>query len=289
MGVEDGYEGLIAGRVRALGIRDVGGIIQAGGTMLGSARSEAFKTDEGKQRALAQLQQRGVEALVVIGGNGTQTGAHDLSTLGFPVVGIASTIDNDLVGSEITIGVDTALNVALESIDRLRTTASSHNRGFLVEVMGRKCGYLALMLGIAGGAEAVVIPEAEIDPSKVAELIREAFARGKAHAFVVVAEGARNNAAVLGPYLRAHEGDLGIDVRTTTLGHVQRGGVPSAFDRILATRLGVGAVWHLARKKFGVLVGLDGNEVAGTPLEDVAGRTKPIDARLLEMARDLAQ
>lgn len=158
-GVQHGYAGLIAGDLRALGARDVGGILQSGGTMLGSARCAEFRTEEGQLKALQELNRLGIEGLVVIGGNGTQTGAYALSQKGFPVVGIASTIDNDLSGSEITIGVDTALNIALEAVDRLKVTASSHQRAFLVEVMGRKCGYLALMTGLAGGAEAVVIPE----------------------------------------------------------------------------------------------------------------------------------
>jgi 6-phosphofructokinase 1 len=289
LGVEDGFQGLLEGDFRPLGVRDVGGIIQQGGTVLGSARCKAFTTEAGVRRGLEQLEAYSVDALVVIGGNGSQTGAHALHAAGFPVVGIASTIDNDLLGSDITIGVDTALNVGLESIDRLRTTASSLNRGFLVEVMGRNCGYLALMLGIAGGAEAIVMPEAEIEPEDVARLMQEAFARGKSHAFVVVSEGARNNASVLAPYLRAKEELLGFDVRTTILGHVQRGGTPLAFDRLLATRFGVGAIWHLARKHYGILVGLRQNEVAGTPLAEIAGKTKPIDLRLLEMARDLAR
>jgi 6-phosphofructokinase 1 len=288
-GIEDGFQGLLDGGFRPLGVRDVGGIIQQGGTVLGSARCKAFTTEAGVRRGLEQLEAHEVDALVVFGGNGSPTGAHALHSAGFPGVGIASTIDNDLRGSDITIGVDTALNVGLESIDRLRTTASSLNRGFLVEVMGRNCGYLALMLGIAGGAEAIVIPEAEIEPQDVATLMQEAFSRGKSHAFVVVAEGARNNAGVLAPYLRTKETVLGFDVRTTILGHVQRGGTPTAFDRLLATRLGVGAIWHLARERFGMLVGLRRNEVTGRPLEEVAGKTKPIDLRLLEMARDLAR
>lgn len=289
LGVEDGFDGLLTDQVRLLGIRDVGDILQRGGTILGSARSERFKTDEGRREAIAMLERHGVEALIVIGGNGSQTGAYALSQLGFPVVGIASTIDNDLEGTEITIGVDTALNIALESIDRLRTTASSHNRAFLVEVMGRKCGYLALMCGIAGGAEAIVIPEAEIEPEDVAATILAAMERGKSHALVVVAEGAQNNAAVLTPYLRAKRARLGVDVRTTILGHVQRGGSPTAFDRLLATRFGVGAVWHIARGITGVLIGTRASEVIGTPLMEIVGRQKPVDLRMVQMAIDLAR
>ena len=160
--------GLIAGNMSSLGARDVGGVIQRGGTFLGSARSAEFKTEAGRRQALRQLAQRDIDALVVIGGNGSQSGACALSPLGFPVVGVASTIDNDLYGSDITIGVDTALNISLEALDRLKTTASSHQRAFLVEVMGRECGYLALMSAIAGGAEAAVIPEVDLDPDQLA-------------------------------------------------------------------------------------------------------------------------
>ena len=158
-GVRHGYSGLINGTLIPLGNRDVGGIMQLGGTMLGSARCPEFEAEEGQRKAIRQLNQQGIDGLVVIGGNGSQTGAAALNTVGFPTVGVASTIDNDLVGSDITIGVDTALNIALEAIDRLKVTASSHQRAFLIEVMGRKCGYLALMAGIAGGAESIVIPE----------------------------------------------------------------------------------------------------------------------------------
>ena len=239
-GVRNGFAGLIAGNFEPLGARDVGGIIQRGGTILGTARCEEFKAEEGRLKALRALREREIDGLIVIGGNGSQTGALLLSRAGFPVVGVASTIDNDLYGSEITIGVDTALNVALEAIDRLKITASSHQRAFLVEVMGRDCGYLALMAGIAGGAEAVVIPEVETDPERLADEIRAAYERGKAHAIIVVAEGARFNAERLSHYFREHQKRLGFELRVTTLGHVQRGGAPGAFDRLLATRLGVG-------------------------------------------------
>jgi len=246
-GIRHGYVGVITGNIVPLGARDVGGIIQQGGTMLGSARCLEFETQEGRQKALRTLQDNNIEALVVIGGNGSQTGAYALSQMGFPVIGIASTIDNDLCGSEITIGVDTALNIALEAIDRLKVTASSHQRAFLVEVMGRECGYLALMASIAGGAETVVIPEMETDPEAVAVELRTAYERGKSHALVVVAEGAPYNAARLARFFQEHRERLGFDLRVTTLGHVQRGGAPGAFDRLLATRLGAAATEHLAR------------------------------------------
>src|SRR5512138_2876062 len=193
-GVRDGYAGLVAGMIEPLGARDVGGILGRGGTFLGSARLREFKDEPVRARGLANLRARGIDGLVVIGGNGSQSGALALSQMGLDVVGVASTIDNDLAGSEITIGVDTALNIALEAIDRLKVTASSHKRAFLVEVMGRDCGYLALMSGIAGGAEVIVIPEFETDPEQVASAIRRSYERGKPHALGVVAEGAKYNA-----------------------------------------------------------------------------------------------
>ena len=212
-----------------------------------------------------------------------------LSQMGYPVVGVASTIDNDLYGSEVTIGVDTALNIALEAIDRLKVTASSHQRAFLVEVMGRGCGYLALMSAIAGGAEAVVIPEVDTDPEVIASDLCAAYDRGKTHALVVVAEGARYNAAGLASYFEEHRERLGFDLRVTTLGHVQRGGAPGAFDRLLATRLGAGAVEAMARGEHGVLVGLLLGQVATTPLAEAAGKKKALDLSLMELAQILAR
>jgi len=288
-GVQHGYRGLIAGDLIPLGARDVGGVIQRGGTMLGSARCPEFKTEEGRRQALAQLDQRGIAALVTIGGNGTQTGAHALSGMGFPVVGVASTIDNDLYGSDITIGVDTALNIALEAIDRLKVTASSHHRAFVIEVMGRDCGYVALMTGIAGGAEAISIPEVETDPEAIAQEIRKAYERGKPHALVVAAEGARYNAQGLADYFKDQRERLGFELRVTILGHVQRGGSPTFFDRMLATRLGAAAAELAAQGEHGVLVGLVKSEIRTTPLAEVVVRKKPLDPKLLELARVLAK
>lgn len=288
-GIRYGFTGLITGDIVTLGARDVGGIIQQGGTILQTARCVEFKSEEGRQIAWRTLERFGIEGLVVIGGNGSQIGAYILCQMGFPVVGVASTIDNDLYGSEITIGVDTALNIALEAIDRLKVTASSHHRAFLVEVMGRDCGYLALMAGIAGGAESIIIPEIETDPEIVAADLRAAYERGKLHALVVVAEGARYNAARLAEYFQAHRGRLAFELRVTTLGHVQRGGTPGAFDRLLATRFGAAATAHLARGQYGVMMGLLKGEIAATPLLEVATNQKPLDLRLLELARILAK
>lgn len=202
---------------------------------------------------------------------------------------MASTIDNDLYGSDITLGVDTALNIALEAVDRLKVTASSHKRAFLVEVMGRHCGYLALMVAITGGAEAVVIPEQEMNAEDLAAELGDAYRRGKTHALVVVAEGARNNAARLERYFREHEAELGFELRVTILGHVQRGGTPSAFDRLLGTRLGAAAVECLARGESGVLVGLMQGAVRPTPLEKAVCTPKELDLPLLDLARILAR
>lgn len=284
MGVANGYAGLVSGEFRLLGLRDVGGILWRGGTFLGSARCLEFKTEEGRRKAVDALAAQGVEALVVIGGNGSQTGTHMLSQMGVPAVGIASTIDNDLRGTDMTIGATTALDIALESIDRLKTTASSHRRAFLVEIMGRDCGYLALAAAIAGGAECVVIPEVETRPEQVAAAVHEAYMRGKPHALVVVAEGAKYNAAEIAQHFADNKADLGFGVRTTTLGHVQRGGNPGAYDRLLASRLGVAAVECLSRGECGVLVGLHGQSIGTTPLSEIAGHTKPLDPELLRIA-----
>ncbi|NDJ54440.1 MAG: ATP-dependent 6-phosphofructokinase, partial [Chloroflexi bacterium] len=244
---------------------------------------------EGRQKAIRNLRQNDVDALVVIGGNGSQSGASALNEDGFPAVGVASTIDNDLLGSTITIGVDTALNIALEAIDRLKVTASSHSRAFLVEVMGRDCGYLALMAGIAGGAEAVLIPEVATEAETVVDMIQEAYMRGKKHAMIVVADGAKYNAEALINYCEARREELGFDMRATILGHVQRGGAPTAFDRILATRLGAGAIHSLARGETGVLVGVAGDRIMTTPLKEVAGKTKGIDLNLYNLSNVLAK
>ncbi len=289
IGVQHGFAGLIAGEFTPLGARDVGGIIQRGGTILGSARCDEFKTGQGRRDALRSLEFNGIDALVVIGGNGSQTGAHALWKLGFPVVGVASTIDNDLPGSEITIGVDTALNIALEAVDRLKVTASSHHRAFLLETMGRNCGYIALVAGIAGGAEAVVIPEVEIHPERLATVVQDAYDRGKAHAIIVVAEGASYNAARLAEYFAQHRDRLGFELRVTILGHVQRGGAPGAFDRLLATRFGAAAIGRLADGDYGRLVGLVGGTVSSTPLDEIVGQTKELDPNLIDLAQVLAK
>ena len=288
MGVTNGYAGLLAGDLRPLAARDVGGIIQSGGTVLGSARCPEFAEPAGRKKALQNLAAHDIDALVVIGGNGSQSGSASLAREGFPVVGVPSTIDNDLYGNDVSIGCDTAINVTLEAIDRLRTTASSHRRAFAVETMGRNCGYIALMSGIAGGAEVIALPEQELSPAEVAERLRAAYQRGKTHALAVIAEGAKCGVHELMEYYGAHRKSIGFDLRVTRLGHVVRGGIPSAADRVLATRLGAAAVDTLAAGKRGVLAGIVKGDVVVTPLEEITGRTRPADASLLELARVMA-
>jgi 6-phosphofructokinase 1 len=288
LGVRNGYSGLIAGEFVPLGPRDVGGIIHEGGTMLGTSRCLEFKNSSGQAHAYQRLREREVDALIVIGGNGSQAGAHALGNWGMPVIGIASTIDNDLFGTDISIGATTALDTALEAIDRLRVTAASHHRAFLVEVMGRHSGYLATIAAIAGGAEAVVVPEATTTPEMIASQLQASRERGKSHAIVVVAEGAAHGVDELSLYFHEHQRRLGIDLRVTRLGHVQRGGAPGVYDRMLATRFGCAAIERLAGGDSGVLVGLRDGAVTTIPLAAVAGRTAALDLQLLEIATQLA-
>ena len=287
-GVRLGYAGLLGGDLVELGPRDVGGIIQRGGTFLGSSRCFEMHTDVGLQRAVDVLQHRGITGLIVIGGDGSQAGAFALSRKGVEVVGVASTIDNDLPCTDVSIGTTTAIDIALEAIDRLRTTAASHQRAFLLEVMGRNSGYLGLIAGIAGGAEAIVIPEVPADPEMLAAELRACRERGKQHAIVVVSEGAAFNAWMLAHYFREHHARLGFDLRMTQLGHVQRGGNPGAFDRMLATRLGAGAVDRLDAGEHGVMMGFLGGKVVASPLSQVTSQKRVLDAELLALAKVLA-
>jgi 6-phosphofructokinase 1 len=285
MGIERGYAGLMDGEMIPLNARSVGGIIGRGGTFLGTARAPEFKTPRGQREALRNLNRHGIEGLVVIGGNGSLTGACALHRLGFPVVGVPATIDNDVVGTDMAIGVDTALNTILDAIDKIKDTASSHQRAFLIETMGRDSGYLALMGGIAGGAEMVLIPEVETSLEEVAQGLLDAYVRGKAHCIVVVAEGYKPGAQAIADYLCARQEELGFGVRVTVLGHIQRGGAPMAFDRILATRLGAAAVRQLHQGNHGHLVGLVGNQIVLTPLEDLLTRRQELDLSLCELGK----
>jgi 6-phosphofructokinase 1 len=287
VGIEDGYEGMLHGRFRELGPRDVGGILQRGGTILRTARSMEFKTPQGQRQAIRNLNNGSIDALVILGGDGSLTGGTMLAQQGVPVVGIPASIDNDIYGSDMCIGVDTALNTIVDAIDKLRDTASSHNRAFLVETMGRACGYLAIQAGIICGAEMVLVPEIETPFEDVAAMVDDAYKRGKTHAIIVVAEGATLNATELAQKIT--ELDLGFDTRVTVLGHVQRGGKPTAFDRFLATRFGVKAVEFITRGQFGVMTGLDGRDIIPVPLEQVISKKRTLSQDTLNMARILAR
>ena len=287
VGVKRGYEGLTRGLMTELGARDVGGIIQRGGTILQTARFPEFAKPEVQREALRQLNAQGVDALVAIGGDGTMRGAAALERLGFPVVGIPASIDNDVFGTDMSVGVDTALNTILDAIDKLRDTASSHQRAFIVETMGRNCGHLALMSGIISGAEMTLIPEQEASAEEVAAAVRAAYERGKTHAIIVVSEGAKLHANALKEKLDLM--NTGFDSRVTILGHVQRGGSPGAWDRLLAARFGVAAVESLQKGAHGVMVGLNGTAVAGAGLQEVSTRKRQPDLEYYRMARMLAK
>jgi len=282
VGVRNGFAGLLREDYIPLAARDVSGIIEHAGTFLGSARCQEFRSDTGVMKAIRSLEDHAISGLIVIGGNGSQAGALALANHGVPVNGVASTIDNDLAGSDMTIGVDSALNVILEAIDRLRVTATSHHRLFILEVMGRDYGYLALAAGLAGGSEVIVTPEHDLEPHRVMELIHEAGRRGKSRAIVVVAEGAKNTATALHQCM-INDLACGFEPRLTILGHLQRGGRPSAFDRLLATRLAAKATELLLEGVTGQLIGLLGGNATPTPLADVVGKHKPLPAELLTL------
>ncbi|MDY7042365.1 MAG: ATP-dependent 6-phosphofructokinase, partial [Chloroflexota bacterium] len=271
--------------VMPLDARSVGGILNRGGTFLGTTRSPEFKTPRGQREALRNLNRNSIDGLVVIGGNGSLSGAAILSEQGFPVVGVPATIDNDVGGTDIAIGVDTALNTILDAIDKIKDTASSHQRAFLIEVMGRDSGYLALMGGTAGGAELILVPEVETSLETVAQSLLNAYIRGKAHCIVIVAEGYKPGTQAVAAYLKEREEELGFDVRVTVLGHVQRGGAPSAFDRLLATRLGAAAATELKEGHAGNVIGMVDNEIKLTPLTEVSTKPNYFDMDLYELSK----
>jgi 6-phosphofructokinase 1 len=284
--VLQGFDGVMKCQFQELRARDVGGILQKGGTILQTARSKEFYTPEGQDVGCKNLKYGGIDGLIVIGGDGSLRGAHALHQRAFPVVGIPASIDNDIWGTNMAIGVDTALNTIVEAIDKLRDTASSHKRAFVIETMGRRCGYLAMMSGVIGGAEMILIPEVETRLEEVADTIAAAYARGKTHAIVVVAEGARHNAATVARYL---EENASFGVRVTILGHIQRGGRPSAFDRLLAARFGTRAVEALVNGEDGGMTALDGRTIAMVPLDDVTARQREANLEFYHMAKMLAR
>lgn len=284
MGIHRGYAGLIGGEIKEMDARSVGGILGRGGTVLGTARCPEFKEPQGRKKALRMLNRSGIDGLIVIGGNGSLTGALALHEMDFPIIGIPSTIDNDINGTDISIGVDTALNTILGAIDKVKDTASSHNRAFLIETMGRNSGYLALASGIAGGAELVLCPEIETPIEEIIDTVEEAYIRGKAHCIIVVAEGWKPGTDTVAQELQERKDELGFSVRVTRLGHVQRGGSPSAFDRIMATRLGAASVQKLVDGHAGNIVGWVKSSITLTPLEEAVAYHKEIDRELYQLA-----
>ena len=285
IGIYRGYQGMIEGDFKEMGPRSVNNIVNKGGTILKSARSMEFKTVEGRKKAHENLLKAGVDALVVIGGDGTFTGGLVFSNeFNFPIMGIPGTIDNDIFGTSHTLGYDTALNTVIEVIDKIRDTASSHNRLFFVEVMGRDAGHLALNAGIGAGAEEILIPEEDLGLERLLESLRKSKASGKSSSIVVIAEGDKigKNVFELKDYVEANLPEY--DVRVSVLGHMQRGGSPSCFDRVLASRLGVKAVESLIEGKESYMVGLQCDQITLTPLvQAIKGKTE-IDRELLRVS-----
>jgi 6-phosphofructokinase 1 len=289
IGVRRGFEGLYDGDFVPLDPHVLREYMNKGGTVLGSTRFEAFEEEEAQLKAVQNLINENMEGLLVIGGNGSQQGTYAIHRHGFPVLGIASTVDNDLYGTDICIGVDTALNTIIEALDRISTTAESHRRAFLVEVMGRDYGYLALMSGIASGAEVIVTPEFELEPQEVVRELHQAHEQGKRYAIAVVTDGAMNNVQKIEYYIMEHLDEFDFELRVTILGHVQRGGSPTVFDRYLATRLGSSAIQALQDGKRGALTGWKCYEVEYIPLEEVVSRKKELSMALWRLGQMLSK
>ncbi len=285
VGIYRGYQGMIEGDFKEMGPRSVNNIVNKGGTILKSARSKEFMTPEGRKKAYDHLVKAGVNALVVIGGDGSFTGAEVFNhEYNFPVMGIPGTIDNDIFGTSHTLGYDTALNTVVEVIDKIRDTASSHNRLFFVEVMGRDAGHIALNAGIGAGAEEILIPEEDLGLERLLDSLKKSKASGKSSSIVVIAEGDKigKNVFELKDYVEENLPEY--DVRVSVLGHMQRGGAPSCYDRVLASRLGVKAVESLLEGKSNYMVGILNDKVALTPLEQAIKGHTEIDRELLRVS-----
>jgi len=287
IGISNGYEGLINGEFRELGARDVGGVLLRGGTFLHTKRSMAFREPRGQREAIRKMNEIGMDGLVVIGGDGSLTGALALHNQGVKVVGVPGSIDNDIWGTNMAIGVDTAMNTIMDAVDKLRDTASSHGRVFLVETMGRGSGYLAVMSAIVCGAEIALIPETKITLEEIAKTVENAYVRGKTHAFIINAEGSGYKTEDLAKALE--DMDVGYQTRVTILGHIQRGGSPTAYDRLLASRMGVKAADALLSGISGVMTGLKGRGIDYVPLEEVVAGKREVNMEYYEMVNLLAR
>lgn len=287
-GIRYGYDGMIRGEIFPMNSHSVSNIVQRGGTILKSARSNEFKTSEGRKKAYDQLKKHGIEGLIAIGGDGTFTGACAFyEEFGMPVVGAPGTIDNDLYGTDYTIGFDTAVNTAIEAIDKIRDTADSHDRVFFIEVMGRDSGYIAVQCGIGGGAEIVMVPETLTSQDDVISTLRQGWSREKTSSIVVVAEGDEEGTAMeIAESVRTQLKQK--DLRVTTLGHIQRGGRPSALDRILASRLGLGALEGLIGGEKNVAAGIINDKLVFTSFKEAIEKNKPLNPDLIRMVNILS-
>jgi 6-phosphofructokinase 1 len=283
-GISHGYTGLIAGDIKKLEIGSVGDIIHRGGTMLYSARCEEFKTLEGQKKGIEQLRRLGIEGLAVIGGDGSYRGAQKLSEHGFPTIGLPGTIDNDIPGTDFTIGFDTALNTVIDSIDKIRDTATSHERTYIIEVMGRNAGDIALWSGLADGAESILIPEAGYEIEDVIQRLQSGHDRGKKHSIIVVAEGVGSGVDVA----KDIQERTNFETRVSVLGYIQRGGSPTAFDRVLASRLGAKAVELLLEGESGRAVGLQNNKIVHHDINEVLSQPHTIDNEMYQLSKELS-
>ncbi|MGM0838092.1 MAG: 6-phosphofructokinase [Bacillota bacterium] len=283
-GIYRGYAGLIDGDIKKLEVGSVGDIIHRGGTMLYSARCEEFKTSEGQLKGIENLKKHGIEALVVIGGDGSYQGAKKLTEHGFPCIGVPGTIDNDIPGTDFTIGFDTALNTVIDAIDKIRDTATSHERTYVIEVMGRHAGDIALWAGLAGGAETILIPEAEDDMDEVISRLKRGSDRGKKHSIIIVAEGVGSGV----DFGKKIQEETKFETRVSVLGHIQRGGSPTAHDRVLASRLGARAVELLLDGKGGRCVGIQSNELVDHDIIEALSRTHTIDRKMYDLSKELS-
>lgn len=283
-GVYNGYQGLIDNKIEKLDLGSVGDIIQRGGTKLFTARCPEFKTVEGQLKGIENLKKHNIEALVVIGGDGSYQGAKKLTEHGYPCVGVPGTIDNDIPGTDFTIGFDTALNTVIDAIDKIRDTATSHERTYVIEVMGRDAGDIALWTGLAGGAETILIPEVDFNIDDVIEKLKQGVNRGKKHSIIMIAEGV-GSAVEVGNKIKA---ETNFDTRVTVLGHTQRGGAPTAFDRVLASRLGAYAVELLMEGKGGRCVGIQNNKLVNHDILEALAQKHELDEQLYQLAKELS-
>jgi 6-phosphofructokinase 1 len=283
-GVYHGYNGLIKGDIREMTLGSVGDIIHRGGTILYTARSEEFRTEAGQLKAVEQLRKHEIEGLIVIGGDGSFRGAQQLTKRGIPTIGVPGTIDNDIPCTDFTIGFDTALNTIVEAIDKIRDTATSHERTYIIEVMGRDAGDLALWAGLAAGAESIIIPEAEQDMDDIIERLHAGHRRGKKHSIIIVAEGVGSATS----YAEEIKSRTGWETRVTVLGHIQRGGSPTAFDRMLASRMGAAAVDLLLEGKKDRMVGIRNNQIVDVDFDEALAQKHQLDLSVYQLARTLS-